>query len=219
MKLFASRTRQDDCQKPGVVTKAQRVELMIRGVGRTSGTVEEIEGDSITVALVVKANAEAMALDRPDAVLEYTATRGLYRQKGHANFDVDGGGVVRFVGEEEAQHVQRRDFVRVDVNFPVGVAFKNDPVPVEYDALNLSANGILLGPPSGRIGVQIGAFVWMKIPLYDGKGPIDVRGTAVRQAPKSAVGIRFDHISEGDQERLAHYVARQEREQRRRGAL
>jgi c-di-GMP-binding flagellar brake protein YcgR len=46
-----------------------------------------------------------------------------------------------------------------------------------------------------------------------------VRGTTVREAQKGAVGIRFDHISEVDQERLTHYVARQEREQRKRGAI
>jgi c-di-GMP-binding flagellar brake protein YcgR len=61
-------------------------------------------------------------------------------------------------------------------------------------------------------------FVWLKIPLYDGKDRIDVRGSVVREAARGSMGIRFDHISESDQERLAHFVARQEREQRKRGA-
>jgi hypothetical protein len=219
MKLFA-RTKEDDCQKGNVVVKNQRVEIKIRGVGRTSGTAEEVDGGSIVIALVVTATAEAVALEQPDAVLEYTTVRGLYRRRGYATFDVNGGGKVRFIGQDEPELVQRRDFVRVDVNIPVAVSFKNDPLSSEYDALNLSANGILLAPPGGAgVGMQLGMFLWMKVPLYDGKDPVEVRGTTVRNAPKGATGVRFDHISEGDQERLARYVARQEREQRRRGAF
>jgi hypothetical protein len=218
VKLF---TRiKDDGQKANSVAKGDRVEIKIRGVGRTSGTVDSIDGESVVIALVVTATADAMALEQPDAVLEFTTLRGLFRQKGHANFDVNGGGKVRFVAEEEPERVQRRDFVRVEVNFPVSVAFKNDPRPMEYDAINLSANGILLAcPPGFGVAMQVGVFLWMHIPLYDGKDPVEVRGTAVRTAGKGAVGVRFDHISEKDQERLAHYVARQEREQRKRGAF
>jgi c-di-GMP-binding flagellar brake protein YcgR len=69
------------------------------------------------------------------------------------------------------------------------------------------------------MGLQLGVFIWLQIPLHDGKDPVEVRGTTVRNAPKGAIGVRFDHISESDQERLAHYVARQEREQRKRGAF
>jgi PilZ domain len=219
MKLFA-RPKDDASDKANVVAIGDRVEIKIRGVGRTSGTVEKIDSESILIALVVAATAEAAALDQPDAVLEFTTVRGLFRQKGFAIFEANSGAKARFVSQEEAERVQRRDFVRVDVNFPISVSIKNDPQSLEYDAINLSANGILLAPPPGfAVAMQIGVFVWMQIPLYDGKDPVEVRGTAVRTAGKGAVGVRFDHISEGDQERLAHYVARQEREQRRRGAF
>jgi hypothetical protein len=217
MKLFG-RAKDGDSQQGNAVIEAQRVDIKIRGVGRTSGTVEEIDGESVVIALVAGASSDVTGGDPPDAVLEYTALRGLYRQKGSANFDVSGGTRVRFVAAEEPELVQRRDFVRVDVNLPVAVSLKHDPYPVQYDALNLSGNGVLLAPPSGRAPIKIGSFVWMKISLYDGKDPIEVRGTAVRQGQKGAVGVRFDYIGEGDQERLARYVARQEREQRSRGA-
>jgi hypothetical protein len=218
MKLFA-RTKDDD-QKANVVAAEERVEIMIRGVGRTSGTVEKVDGETIVIALVVTPTADAVALDQPDAVLEFTTVRGLFRQKGYAAFDADGGSKVHFISQEEPERAQRRDFVRVDVNFPVVVSFKNGPDSLEYDAINLSASGILLAAPPGfGVAMQIGVFVWIKIPLYDGKDAVEVRGTAVRSAGKGAVGVRFDHISEGDQERLAHYVARQEREQRKRGAF
>jgi PilZ domain len=219
MKLFA-RTKGDESDHANVVSKGDRVEIKIRGVGRTSGTVEEIDGDSIGIALVVAPTADAVALEQPDAVLEYTTPRGLFRQKGYVTFDSSSSSNARFVSQEEPERVQRREFVRVEVNFPVKVSFKNDPQALEYDAINLSGNGILLAAPPGfGVAMQIGIFVWMQIPLYDGKDPVEVRGTAVRTAGKGAVGIRFDHISESDQERLARYVARQEREQRRRGTF
>ena len=215
MKLFG---RAKVAEQPGTgVAKNQRVEIKIRGVGRTSGLVKEVDGDAAMIALVVSATPEAIALEAPDAILEYTTLRGLYRQKGFASYP--NRDTLRFVGQEEPELVQRREFVRVDVNIPVSVSLKDAPWPTDFDALNLSANGILLAAPNaGVITLKLGMFVWMKIPLYDGKGEIDVRGTVVREAQKGAVGIRFDHINEGDQERLVRFVAREEREQRKRGA-
>jgi c-di-GMP-binding flagellar brake protein YcgR len=180
--------------------------------------VESVDDDSIVISLVVRATAEAAALDEPDAVLEYTLQRGLYRQKGSARFDVDGTAGVRFVPETQPELVQRRDFVRVTANIPVTVTVKDSAWPTEFDALNLSANGVLLSPPQGGTGrLKVGMFVWVRIPLYDGEEPIEARGTVVRDAGHGTAGVRFDHISERHQERLAHYVAREERRQRQKG--
>src|SRR6185312_15842040 len=213
MKLFGRTDTEEDQRQPGL-NKTQRVELKIRGVGRTSGLVEEIEGDSVLVALVVPASQEALSLEAPDAILEYTTLRGLYRQKGYASYNGYKGEKVRFVGHDEPELMQRREFVRVDVNMPVDVSLKEAPWPASFDALNLSANGVLLAAPTaGATRLCLGTFLWMKIPLYDGKDAISVRGTVVREAQKGAVGIRFDHISEGDQERLVRYVMKREREQ------
>jgi len=193
---------------------------MIRGVGRTSGLVEEVEADSVLVALVVSATQEARSLEAPDAVLEYTGPRGLYRQKGYASFNGHAGEKVRFVSQEQPELMQRRQFARVEVNMPVDVTLKGVPWPASFDALNLSANGILLAaPPAGMKRLELGTFLAMKIPLYDKQEAISVRGTVVRQAHKGSVGIRFDHINESDQERLVRYVMKCEREQRKRGAV
>ena len=218
MKLFARASA--DERRANAVEPKQRVDIKIRGVGRTSGHVAKVEDGSMVIDLVVSATAEAASLPEPDAVLEYTALRGLYRQKGVARFDVNGSGSVRFIGQEEPELVQRREFVRVDVNIPVTVSLKGDPWPTEFDALNLSGNGVLLSPPQGGAArLRMGMFVWLNIPLYDGKDPIEVRGTVVREAGRGAMGIRFDHISESHQERLVRYVARQEREQRKRSGF
>ena len=116
--------------------------------------------------------------------------------------------------------MQRREFVRVEVNIPVSVSLKDAPWPTDFDAVNLSANGVLLAAPSaGVIRLGLGMFAWMKIPLYDGRDAIDVRGTVVREAQRGAVGVRFDHVNEADQERLVRFVMKQEREQRKRGVI
>lgn len=219
MRLFG-RAREEQEHQHSVGRPGGRVEIKIRGVGRTAGTVIGDDGGSTVVKLVVDLGQEAAALGEPDAVLEYTTLRGLYRQKGVARFDVNGTASVRFVPGEEPERVQRRDFVRVSVNLPVTISMRDDPWPTEFDAVNLSAGGVLVSSPQAGVGrLELGMFVWLKIPLYDGKEPIEARGTVVRQAGRGAMGIRFDHISEAHQERLAHFVMRQEREQRKRGAL
>lgn len=216
MKLFG-RTKTDADPSATGLTNNQRVELKIRGVGRTSGLVEAIREDAVVIALVVPATADAMALEAPDAVLEYPTLRGLYRQKGYAAYDRQKAEKVRFVGRAEPELVQRREFARVEVKMEVDVSLKDRPWPVSFDAVNLSASGILLAAPSAGVRtLQLGIFLWMKIPLYDGKDAISVRGTVVREARKGSVGVRFDHISEPDQERLARFVMRKQREQRKR---
>jgi c-di-GMP-binding flagellar brake protein YcgR len=218
MKLFSRDKTESQSGSLGLTTK-QRVDLKIRGVGRTAGHVADVDRDAVLIELVVNATEEAVALQQPDAVLEYTTARGLYRRKGHAVFNGGGPGRVTFVGSEEPELVQRRDFVRVSVNMGVSLVVKDYTFPTDFDAINLSANGILLAPPpAAGLRLEIGMFVWLKIPLYDGKDRIDVRGSVVREAARGSMGVRFDHISESDQERLAHFVARQEREQRKRGA-
>jgi c-di-GMP-binding flagellar brake protein YcgR len=218
MKLFG-RANAEETRGPGVEPK-QRVELKIRGVGRTAGHVDRVDDGSMVILLVVSATAEAQELRDPDAILEFTGQRGMYRQKGVARFDVNGGSAVRFVSQEEPELVQRRDFVRVDVNIPVSVSMKDNPWPTEFDALNLSGNGVLLSKPQGGTGkLHVGMFVWLRIPLYDGKEPIEVRGSVVREAAGGKMGVRFDHISEAHQERLVHYVAREERKQRKKDGV
>jgi len=219
MKLFGRANTQADQRQSGPAKK-QRVELMIRGVGRTSGLVEEVEDDGVLVALVVSATQEALALEAPDAVLEFTGPRGLYRQKGYASYNGHAGEKVRFVSQEEPELMQRRQFARVESNMPVDVSLKGMPWPASFDAINLSANGVLLAAPTaGVTRLKLGAFLSMKIPLYDQKEAISVSGTVVREGHKGSVGVRFDHISESDQERLVRYVMKREREQRKRGAV
>lgn len=201
------------------VMPGQRVDLRISGFGSTSGNVEVLDDNSLVISLVVDPGDAIDGLGDPDAVLEYPAVRGLYRQEGFARFDGCASSSVRFVSNEPARLVQRRDFARVDVQMPVTVTLK-DTIPATYETLNVSANGLLLGPPPpGTPSLKLGMFAWLKMDLDDEEGePIEARGTAVREAGNGSVGIRFDHITETHQERVVRFVLRAELEQRRMGA-
>jgi c-di-GMP-binding flagellar brake protein YcgR len=171
--------------------------------------------NSVVISLVVDPGSRVNALGDPDAVLEFPAVRGLYRQEGFARFDQSGSASVRFVSREEPQLVQRRNFARVDVIRPVSVSISGATLAT-FDTLNVSANGLLLGPPPpGVQPLKLGIAAWLKMRLDDDEEPIEARGTAVREAAGGAVGVRFDHITEDHQERLVRFVFRQELEQRR----
>jgi hypothetical protein len=204
-----------------VVSPGQRVDLRIRGLGSTSGSVEMLMDNSVVITLVVDPGSDVAVLADPDAVLEYPAVRGLYRQEGFARFDVNGSSSVRFISDEEPKLVQRRDFARVDARIAVDVTVQ-DSMKFTADTLNISANGLLLETSLfGTDRLTLGTFVWISIPLDDPEqetdGPIDVRGTAVRDTGNGGVGIRFDHIAEKHQERLVRFVFKKEIEQRRKG--
>lgn len=216
-KLFGK--SQPEEPKTNTPTVDQRVDIMIRGLGRTGGTVEEITDESVVIGLIVDPTRGEQPPSEPEAIIEFTGLRGLYRQKGSARFDVNGGTKVRFIAGEEPELMQRREFVRVPVNITVKVALKSGGFPLECDAINISGNGLLIGTPQTGKSLDIGTIVFLSIPLYDGQDPIAPRGMVVRDAGKGARGVRFDHIGERDQERLVRFVMRQEREQRKKGSL
>jgi hypothetical protein len=203
-----------------LVTPGQRVALTIRGLGSTSGSVDALVDKGVIITLVVDPGSEGTVLGDPDAVLEYPGARGMYRQEGFARFDERSSGSVCFVSREDPKLVQRRDFARVDVRVPVEIAVK-DSSKFIADTLNISANGVLIETSLyGTDRLRLGTFLWMTIPLGDPEqeteGPIEARGTAVRDTGNGALGIRFDHISEKHQERLVRFVFRMEVERRKR---
>lgn len=214
-KLFGK--SEPEAPKTNTPEADQRVDIMIRGLGRTGGTIEEVTPESVIIGLIVDPTKGEQPPSEPEAIIEFTGVRGLYRQKGSARFDVNGGKKVRFISAEEPELMQRREFVRVPVNIGVSVSLKSGGWGVECDAINLSGNGILIGSPQTGNAPQIGTPVWLSIPLYDGQGPITPQGSVVRDAGKGSRGVRFDHIGERDQERLVRFVMRQEREQRKKG--
>jgi hypothetical protein len=197
----------------------QRVDMLIRGLGRTGGTVREVTPESLTIALIVDPTKGEQPPSEPEAIMEFTGVRGLYRQKGSARFDMNGGTEVHFLPATEPELMQRRQFARVAVNIPVNVSLQSGGFPLECDALNLSGNGILLASSGTSGSLEVGTPVWLSIRLYDKEGSISAQGMVVRDAGKGARGVRFDHIGERDQERLVRFVMRQEREQRKKGNL
>jgi hypothetical protein len=218
MKKLFGKSSVEESKSPAPEVQ-QRVDINIRGLGRTGGTVEQLTPEYLIIGLAVDPTGGATPPQAPDAIMEFTGLRGIYRQKGSARFDVDGGKKVRFLSAAEPELVQRREFVRVPVNITANVALKNGGFVLDCDVVNLSGNGILLGSPHGGKPLDVGSPVWLNVPLYDGQDPIAPRGTVVRDGGKGMRGVRFDHIGERDQERLVRFVMRQEREQRKKGNL
>jgi PilZ domain len=213
MRLFG-RPKDEQAIRSHALLEKQSVDVKIRGLGRTPGTVEAIGAGAVLISVTLPLEVDLAALGEPEAILEYTAARGLCRQRGTARIASNGAAAVRFVPEGEAERVQRREFARVDVNIPVAVTVRGGPWPLEFEALDLSGNGIVLSP--AQAGVRrpgAGTFVWLRIPLYDGHEPVEARGAVVRERPRGAICVRFDHISEAHRERLVHFVFRQERQQ------
>jgi hypothetical protein len=208
--------RRDEPPAPAV-SPGREVTVWIRGLGRTAGTVEATTDQDAKIALAVDPRFGDDAIDEADGVVEHTAPIGLYRQPGSVRF-TGGAGSISFVPSERAERVQRRDYVRLPVNLTVGATLASDETQLELPVIDLSASGLLLGRTSdGR--VEDGVTLWLSIPIDDGERPIAPRGRVVRGAEAGTHGVRFDHVTDDDQERLVRYVLREQLRLRREGKL
>jgi hypothetical protein len=196
--------------------QGQEVTVWIRGLGRTGGGVLVVTGRSAEIALAVDPRFGDDTIDTADAMVEHTAPRGLYRQAGSVWFGARNH--VSFTPSEGASLVQRRDFVRLPLHLGVAATVQGEDAERELVAIDVSASGLLLGRTAGA-QLEDGDTVWLSIPLDDGMPPIGPRGTVVRGAEEGTYGVRFDYIADGDQERLARFVMREQLRLRREGKL
>ncbi|HEX6459510.1 MAG TPA: PilZ domain-containing protein [Thermoleophilaceae bacterium] len=194
----------------------QEVTVWIRGLGRTGGEVVVISGRSAEIALAVDPRFGDDTIDTADAVVEHTAPRGLYRQTGSVWFGARNH--VSFTPSQEASLVQRRDYVRLPLHLTVGATLQGAAAERELVAIDVSASGLLLGRTADA-PLEEGNTVWLSIQLDDGMPPIAPRGTVVRGAEEGTRGVRFDYITDDDQERLARFVLREQLRLRREGKL
>lgn len=196
--------------------RGQEVTVWISGLGRTGGGVVTITGRSAEIALAVDPRFGDDTVDTADAVVEHTTPRGLHRQPGSVWFGARNH--VSFTPSEEASLVQRRDFVRLPVHLDLSATLQGGETELALVAINLSASGLLLGRSHGT-HLEDAATLWLSIPLDDDLPPIAPRGKVVRGAEAGTRGVRFDYISDDDQERLARFVMREQLRLRREGKL
>jgi PilZ domain-containing protein len=191
--------------------------VWIRGLGRTAGTVDAVAGRRAQITLAVDPRFGDDSIREVGAVVEHTAPRGLYCQSGAISF-MPGGPRVSFAPAGEADLIQRREFVRLPVALSVEATLARDETHVELHVVNLSANGLLVMQPADA-PLEEGATLWLSLPLDDDLPPIAPRGSVVRGTEAGTHGVRFDHITESDQERLARFVMREQLRLRREGKL
>jgi len=193
------------------------VTVWIRGLGRTAGTVRRVKDNKAELALVLDPRFGDESITEVGATVEHTAVRGLYSQPGEVAFNADGLHVT-FTPSGEAELMQRRDFVRLTVTFAVSGTLAKDEMPVELDVVDLSASGLQVRKPADA-PLEEGSTLWLSLPLDDDLPPIAPRASVVRGTEAGTHGVRFDYITEGDQERLARFVMREQLRLRREGKL
>jgi c-di-GMP-binding flagellar brake protein YcgR len=120
----------------------------------------------------------------------------------------------------DAQVVQRRDDVRVEVNVDVNVwPDDEDAPPTSATSLDVSGGGMRL-----RIAGEwpIGSVVHVRIGIPD-EQPVEAAGRIVRviedEENGPTYGVHFDDIEDGDRERLIRFVFARMRGQAMTGAL
>lgn len=210
--------RRSGDESPGpAVEPGSEVTVWMRGLGRTAGTVRHVKNGKAEIALAVDPRFGDESITDAEATVEHTAARGLYSQPGDVAFE--GGGLrVSFTPSAEAELVQRRDFVRLPVTSAVSATLAKEETHVELNMVDLSASGLQVRQPADA-PLEEGSTLWLSLPLDDGLPPIAPRASVVRGTEAGTHGIRFDYITESDQERLARFVMREQLRLRREGKL
>jgi PilZ domain-containing protein len=150
--------------------------------------------------LLVLLTNPGMALDEDDLTLESMTARGLVRLHGRAEWVTHD--LVRFHVNGSEELIQRRQFVRVTAAQEVTL---DDALGHVTDAksVNISGGGMLV---SGPEELNVDTEVKFVLQLEDGLPAIAGIGRVVRTAREDQRAIVFEHIADGDRDRLIHFI-------------
>ena len=178
-------------------TRAQPVVIRLPD-GELPARVDTADAASMTLVLSVPPNAR---LERAPAIVEWYTPTGIHRIAGELGSDGADTSVLRLVREGE-EHVQRREWARVDAAVPVEVRFEAPAAGLAATVtLNVSGGGALIRDP---VGLELGTEVTVELHL-DG-APIAASGRVVRETGEGAKGIELTGVAHGDRERLVRFV-------------
>jgi hypothetical protein len=190
-------------------------------VGGRDGWLTTSRGEAVPVKvferghelIVVLMAFPAGELDREPVQLEYSSIRGLVRFQGRAKTEAHD--TVSFRLDEAPEVVQRREFVRVDAAQPVVLISEEDDSVLSGHAIEVSGGGMLL---SGPDALGLDAIVSFTLNLGDGMDPIKGRGRIVRVEGSGRRALMYDEISQGDRQRLIHFIFERQRSALAKGA-
>jgi hypothetical protein len=160
-------------------------------------------GEELIVVLMAFPAGE---LDRQPVVLEYSSVRGLVRLQGRAKREAHD--TVSFRLDKTPEALQRREFVRVDAAQPVVLISDEDDSVLGGHAIEVSGGGMLLTGPDA---LSLDATFRFTLNLGDGLDPIKGRGRIVRVEGSGRRALMYDEISQGDRQRLIHFIFERQR--------
>ncbi len=123
--------------------------------------------------------------------------------------------MVSFQVVEDPEVLQRREFVRVGAAQPVVLISDDDSSVLSGHAIEVSGGGMLL---AGSEALELDASVRFTLNLGNGSDPINGRGRIVRVEGSGRRALVFDDISQGDRQRLVHFVFERQRAALAKGA-
>jgi hypothetical protein len=168
-------------------------------VGMLPGTIEQVSGETVVVALSVKDDRIGRTIGH-DWAVEATSGRGIFRYPGTLVADRNGSLSITLSGDVE--RIQRREFVRVEAFLDVTVRGVEEPVGGETTTVDVSGSGIQI---QDKWGLTLGIDVRVELRLPDGP-PLRALGRVVRAGSETEKGIRMDGISRADEDRLMRYI-------------
>jgi c-di-GMP-binding flagellar brake protein YcgR len=188
----------------------QHVDLVLDAGSRMTARVEDLDEVSLVLGLFREPD---VCLPGLDAVIEFIDHRGIHRMRGRVEAHGDESDVIRVVPTADVEHIERREYVRVEAHAPVDVTFEERPdvEPIGSTTVNVSASGLLLAGPSI---LEVGELIGIALDVGD-EEPVRCKCRVVRETQEGFKGAHISEIEQDERERLIRYVFQMQREARR----
>jgi hypothetical protein len=166
-------------------------------------------GSDMLILVLMLDSGKELETDSPESMLlEYVSERGLMRFRGDAA--LEGTDLVRFTIADEAEVVQRREFVRVETVAPVELATTEGIKALDACAIDISGGGMLLSGTE-KLDLELDAEVRFRLDVGTDAPPIEGHARVVRSDGEGRRGLVFDEISSADRQRLIRFVFERQR--------
>jgi PilZ domain len=211
--MSATRATHGVPPKPPLPQLRQDVVITLPNREQYRGRVSRVTEHELTIVLMLDMRPRLRLGDASPMLVEFPAPRGLVRLEGRGT--VATHDLLRFHHDGAIDVVQRRDFVRVRVVRPLGLAqIGEDGEPGEWFetlTVNVSGNGVLAAGWPGSEDLPVGDAVAFRMSTGDGEQPISGRGRVARLGDDGQRGIAIEQIDRESRRHLVRFVFEQER--------
>jgi len=186
---------------------SKHVKVRLPGGEPVPAAVDEVDGSSVTVALLLKAHLTLTTFVGRKATIEYADKKGLHKLVCAVERALPGD---RLVLESEPQEdvVQRRDYFRVEAYAPLTITTREEsPRVLETSSHDLSGGGMLIADP-----LQIPADTELDIQIKVGPGePVRALGRVIRNTGDKRTAVQILDIAPADRQELMRYINERQR--------